>query len=564
MKPVDKLVIAAVLNRAIVFFNSASAFDAVVDGEAAGSGVGSFVTVFQRGYAPIIRPFGDECQCRGASHDVAFCFVAGGDFRFDFREVGRARDLNGIIVGIDTLEFEEEIVVDCRSVGRRQKRSCRRCRDIRRCERPYVGISRGCSAAVGGYAPIASGRIADCGGGYGQRSAVCRFAGDNVGHRFVGCHLQRIRATFYGVPREIDVDKVGNLASIGRSYKRGRFGGIVRKGRECFRVRHDIVAVGLHRDDAPIECRVAGKVGHVGCVRCLRQCAGFKHKVPEIGIGGHVKHISGVFGCRPFEFGRQFHSGSVDGREQVGFVGRHGGLVGVARSKFVSVAVEDADGKVVSEFIFDGEGEFRRVAHVEQVFGSNAAVGHGALNRADRCANGERVYGVAHAFHFVPSEGCAGFLQVGDFIVVVGFFPVDGRRQRGALVFVFEQPFAKSFCLFAGDISGGIVHFAGGCVFRIVTRILQLFPDFCPFVCVVAIKQVGNGMACIVVASEMVCYIRPPIGHRPERVCRVGRFPVKLRRNEVDGAFIKPCHGIGEDAVVLPIACHGARLDSIF
>ena len=57
----------------------------------------------------------------------------------------------------------------------------------------------------------------------------------------------------------------------------------------------------------------------------------------------------------------------------------------------------------------------------------------------------------------------------------------------------------------------------------------------------------------------MLCDIAPPVGQRTEGVGRVGRLPVDLRRDVVDGALFQPGQRVTEDAVKLPVTARGAR-----
>ena len=62
-------------------------------------------------------------------------------------------------------------------------------------------------------------------------------------------------------------------------------------------------------------------------------------------------------------------------------------------------------------------------------------------------------------------------------------------------------------------------------------------------------------MAGIVVTTELLSHLTPPVGHRSEWVGAVCGYPVELGRDVVDGAFFEPGNRVGKDAVVLPVAC---------
>ena len=63
---------------------------------------------------------------------------------------------------------------------------------------------------------------------------------------------------------------------------------------------------------------------------------------------------------------------------------------------------------------------------------------------------------------------------------------------------------------------------------------------------------------------EMLGHVGPPLRQRVEGVGGVIGLPIELRRDVVDGAGLEPSHGVGEDAVVLPVAGHGTFRDAVF
>ena len=57
--------------------------------------------------------------------------------------------------------------------------------------------------------------------------------------------------------------------------------------------------------------------------------------------------------------------------------------------------------------------------------------------------------------------------------------------------------------------------------------------------------------------------VAPPLGQGTEGVSRVGRLPVELGRDIVDGALLQPGQRVAEDAVVLPVAAGRAGGDAM-
>ena len=89
---------------------------------------------------------------------------------------------------------------------------------------------------------------------------------------------------------------------------------------------------------------------------------------------------------------------------------------------------------------------------------------------------------------------------------------------------------------------------------------LDLLDDFGPVARRVTRRgQERDAVTRIVMASVMLCDIAPPVGQRTEGVGRVGRLPVDLRRDVVDGALFQPGQWVTEDAVKLPVTARGAR-----
>ena len=153
--------------------------------------------------------------------------------------------------------------------------------------------------------------------------------------------------------------------------------------------------------------------------------------------------------------------------------------------------------------------------------------------------------------------------QPGDGPEVFVLLPVDGRWQGRVLELVGLEPCAKSAHLFAVDVAGGVEDGSGSLVLGVRPRVLQLLAHLYPVGLRVAGLQEGQRVAGVMVPAELLGYLRPPLRHRAEGVGGVVCLPVQLGRDVVDGAFHEPSHGVGEYAVVLPVATLGYGIHSV-